>query len=61
MKTEVLHDFYLLPEALRKQAFSYIVNNLTLKKNEKLVRWKGPYGETSIDVFESYFTRSVMQ
>lgn len=61
MKTEVLHDFYHLPEVLKKQGFSYIVNNLSLKKNEKLVRWKGPYGETSIDVFESYFTRSSMQ
>lgn len=60
MKTEVLHDFYHLPEVLKKQGFSYIVNNLILKKNEKLVRWKGPHGFTAIDVFESYFHRSSM-
>lgn len=56
-KMEVLHDYYHLPEVLRKQAFAYIMNNLSLRKGERSVRWKGPYGETSVDVFESYFTR----
>ena len=42
---------------LRKQGFSYIMNNVALKKNERTVKWKGPFGETCIDVFESYFTR----
>jgi hypothetical protein len=34
------------------------MNNLQLKKNERVIRWKGPYGDTCVDVFESYFTRS---
>ena len=33
------------------------MNNLSLKKNERLVKWKGPYGETCVDVFECYMTR----
>lgn len=60
MKTEVLHDFYHIPDVLRKQGFTYIMNSLALKKNERLIKWKGPYGETSVDVFESYFSRSSM-
>jgi hypothetical protein len=56
-KMEILHDYYHLPEGLRKQGFSYIMNNLALKKNDRSVKWKGPFGETSIDVFETYFTR----
>ena len=60
-KTEILNDHYHLPELLRKNGFQYIVNHLQLKKNEKLVKWRGPYGDTSIDVFESYFTRSSQQ
>jgi len=56
-KTEILHDYYHLPEVLRKQGFSYIMNNLALKKNDRTVKWKGPYGESCIDVFESYFSR----
>ena len=58
MKTEILHDFYHIPDLLRKSGFMYILNNLVIKKNEKTVKWKGPYGETNIEVFESYFTRS---
>jgi hypothetical protein len=57
MKTEVLLDYYHLPEVLRKHGFSYIMTTLTLKKNDRIVKWKGPYGDTCIDVFESYFTR----
>ena len=57
MKTEILHEIYHLPEMLRKQGFSFIMNNLSLKKNERLVKWKGPYGETCVDVFECYMTR----
>lgn len=57
MKTEYLLDFYHLPEQLRKSGFNYIFNNLVLKKNERLVRWKGPSGEKIVDVYESYFQR----
>ena len=56
-KADALQE-YQLPELLRKQGFSYIMNNMVLKKNERLVKWKGPFGETSIDVFESYISRS---
>ena len=57
-KTEVLNDYYHLPELLRKNGFQYIVNHLQLRKSDKFVKWRGPYGDTSVDVFESYFTRS---
>ena len=60
-KTDMLLDFYHLPEVLRKQGFNYIMNKLILKKNERIVRWRGPYGETYFDVFESYQTRSSNQ
>lgn len=56
-KTEVLHDFYHIPDLLKRNGFAYIFKNLIVKNSEKTVKWKGPYGETSIDVFESYFTR----
>ena len=57
MKTEILHDFYHIPDLLRRNGFLIIFNNLIIKKNEKTVKWKGPYGESHTDVFESYFTR----
>jgi hypothetical protein len=34
MKTEILNDFYHLPDVLRKQGFSYIMNTLTLVKQK---------------------------
>lgn len=58
MKTEVLQDFYYLPEALKKHGFNYIFNNIVLKKSDRVVKWKGPYGETNVDVFESYFSKN---
>lgn len=57
-KAEVLHDHYHLPDLLRKQGFQYIINKIQLRKHEKVIKWKGPFGETCVDVFESYFTRA---
>jgi hypothetical protein len=57
MKTEVLVDYYHLPEILKKSGFNYIFNSLVLKKTERLVRWKSPYGETTVDVLESYLKK----
>lgn len=58
MKTEVLYDYYHLPAVLKKSGFTFIMSSLMLKKNEGVIKWKGPYGETSVDVFESYFSRN---
>eukprot|EP00347_Sterkiella_histriomuscorum_P005987 403354508 len=57
MKTEILLDHYHIPDLLKRNGFLIIFNNLIIKKNEKTVKWKGPYGEAHVDVFESYFTR----
>lgn len=61
MKTEVLNDYYHTPEVMKKHAFAFIMNNLSLKKkSERILRWKGPYGETNIDVFEGYFNLNMV-
>ena len=57
MKTDILHDFYHLPDVLRKYGFNHFINKHVLKKSERIIKWKGPYGDTCIDVFESYFSR----
>ena len=58
LKPEILMDYYRIPDLLKKSGFLYLFNNLVIKKAEKQVRWKGPYGETNIEVFETYFTRT---
>ena len=60
MKPEILHDFYHIPDLLKRNGFTVLFNYLVIKKNEKTVKWKGPYGESHIDVFESYFNRTSM-
>lgn len=56
-KADVLKDFYHLPDVLRKGGLSQIFKDLVIKKEDRVVRWKGPYGETTVDVFESYFKK----
>jgi hypothetical protein len=58
MKTEILNDYYHLPEILRKKGFTLIINNLILENAELKVKWRGPFGETCVDIFERYFDPS---
>ena len=57
-KPEPLNDHYHIPELLKRQGFAYLFKKAQARKQDKSLKWLGLYGRTSVDVFESYFTRN---